>query len=380
MTEPITFEERAAALQCYLTYAGRNCTSIRLTESYAPKVIEVNKSWSKHGSPPEDVQATANQLRKDLARIFGDEATKDWTTDFLQSQEIKYEKLAPYVKERCLAANTAYDRLPLITCDCPCPSWIGLGKIRLCRGMLDPLKREFTVKVPSGIGGRGPVRSRTYYVAGGGFTAEQRAKFGVLLDQEQALSKKWEEANTELKELRAYRNLEPVIKASFNWPTHHDNDMARAYQAIVNPLYLIGSPHKENDGEYQKQLRLAFDGHTLVDHREEHETCDAEFLVLHESELGQALAERIKEDIWAFNASFLAKFMPLPEEHIRNMQEAMSEDANEPLTKLIGDKLDVFVNEAISADGPGRFLSQYDGEMITFGDWRIFAQDINWGE
>jgi hypothetical protein len=83
-----------------------------------------------------------------------------------------------------------------------------------------------------------------------------------------------------------------------------------------------------------------------------------------DEEADEAAAEYIKNTLWAFNPSFLATQTDLPEEVFTAMQDKC-EDANETFLTLVersDDGLEGLVDEAISADGRGHFLSGYDGE------------------
>lgn len=87
-----------------------------------------------------------------------------------------------------------------------------------------------------------------------------------------------------------------------------------------------------------------------------------EYLVLIEEEADERAKEEILNSIWAFNASFIEDYTDgIDAETIKIIQEAKYEDANEPIKRMIKD-LDSFVEDAISADGRGHFLSGYDGE------------------
>lgn len=96
-----------------------------------------------------------------------------------------------------------------------------------------------------------------------------------------------------------------------------------------------------------------------------------EYLVLTEDEREEAVKEYIKESIWAFNADFILDNSRIEwnnnreydqiEKALKEMQEKLCESANSLILALIED-FDQFVDNAVSADGYGHFLSQYDGE------------------
>lgn len=95
------------------------------------------------------------------------------------------------------------------------------------------------------------------------------------------------------------------------------------------------------------------------------ETKNEEWRVLTRKEADKAAREYIKESLWAFNPAFLADYLPrkMTVEAIQKIQE-LCEDANEPLTLLVGSRLPALMADAIKLDGRGSFLSHYDGEEV----------------
>ena len=98
----------------------------------------------------------------------------------------------------------------------------------------------------------------------------------------------------------------------------------------------------------------------------------AEYLVLTDDEADQRAADYIRDTVWSFNASFLLSHMPngMNEESIKIIQE-QCESGNEPLKNMIVD-LDHFIDDAISCDGRGHFMSSYDGEENEEGEYFIY--------
>ena len=99
-----------------------------------------------------------------------------------------------------------------------------------------------------------------------------------------------------------------------------------------------------------------------------------DYLVLTDEEADEKAKEYIKDSAWAFNASFLANFTDLPEEVFTAMQ-GKCESSNDAILKLIERSeggLDRFIEEAISADGRGHFMSSYDGEEAEEGQFFIY--------
>ena len=87
-----------------------------------------------------------------------------------------------------------------------------------------------------------------------------------------------------------------------------------------------------------------------------------EYLVVTDAQADAAAAEEIEQTLWAFNADFLEGYVPLPAIAIKAVQNAMYEDAAPVFRALFTDEeFAEFVQDAISADGRGHYLSTYDG-------------------
>lgn len=100
----------------------------------------------------------------------------------------------------------------------------------------------------------------------------------------------------------------------------------------------------------------------------------AEYRVLDESEADEACGEYIEQSLWAFNSDFLANMTNLPEEVFTALSDKC-EDGNDAVYRIVKSTcgIDKFVNAAVSADGRGHFLSQYDGnEYEVNAGWRYF--------
>lgn len=99
-----------------------------------------------------------------------------------------------------------------------------------------------------------------------------------------------------------------------------------------------------------------------------------EYIVCGDDEARELAEEYIAESIWAFNASFIANHLGIPdaEEMIKAFQESKCEGCNETFRTLIDntgagfDGPHGFAADAIHADGRGHFISSYDGEEHEF--------------
>lgn len=106
-----------------------------------------------------------------------------------------------------------------------------------------------------------------------------------------------------------------------------------------------------------------------------------EYRVLTDEEADVAARENILESVWAFNKSFLDShseaIAEMDEDVFKKIQE-MCESANKTILRLIDD-VDHFVDDAITCDGRGHFLSGYDGEEneIKLGDVYYFIYRTN---
>ena len=85
-----------------------------------------------------------------------------------------------------------------------------------------------------------------------------------------------------------------------------------------------------------------------------------------DDEANEAVADYIKDTLWAFRAGFIAEHTSIGYKDwfvnaIEALQEAKSEDANDDIMEMIED-IDEFVEDSISADGRGHFLATWDSE------------------
>lgn len=93
-----------------------------------------------------------------------------------------------------------------------------------------------------------------------------------------------------------------------------------------------------------------------------------EYLVANsDDEADEAAAEKIKADLWAFRASFIARHVNVDLDAtcikaIEEMQAKLCESCNPIIEALLGENLDAFIDDAIESDGRGHFLAGYDSE------------------
>lgn len=89
----------------------------------------------------------------------------------------------------------------------------------------------------------------------------------------------------------------------------------------------------------------------------------SEFIVCSEQSRDDLVEDYIKGSAWAFKASFILNHSrtSLDEESLIRIQEKQCEDANDFVLELI-DNIDSFIEDAVSSDGYGHFLANYDGD------------------
>lgn len=106
------------------------------------------------------------------------------------------------------------------------------------------------------------------------------------------------------------------------------------------------------------------------------ETPEGEYLVCTDEEADQKAYDYIDDSVWAFTPNFIIgqssvlDFDDASEKIVKAIAE-QCESGNDAMKKLI-DNMDDFVEEAISCDGRGHFLSSYDGEENEQDDFYIY--------
>lgn len=125
-----------------------------------------------------------------------------------------------------------------------------------------------------------------------------------------------------------------------------------------------GTAEREKLIALKKHLELGRDITDVKIDENRFEVGREEYLVLTDSEADEEAKNSILESVWAFNKSFLdghsEAISEIDEEVFSKIQE-MCESANKTILRLIDD-VDAFIEDAISSDGRGHFMSSYDGE------------------
>ena len=105
-----------------------------------------------------------------------------------------------------------------------------------------------------------------------------------------------------------------------------------------------------------------------------HWTIDGDdYQIYTDSEADEALTDYIGGSVWAFNSDFLSEQTGIDSE-VFTLLQGKCEDSNLAILKLIEGScgLSDFIENAVSTDGRGSFLSSYDGEEIEFNGWFFY--------
>jgi len=106
-----------------------------------------------------------------------------------------------------------------------------------------------------------------------------------------------------------------------------------------------------------------------------------QYAVGNDNDADQAARCSILDTLWAFRAQFIVSECGLPvemEEALQALQEKKCEGANDSILALVKRSpggVDGFVEAAISADGRGHFLSNYDGDESEINGFYIYRQN-----
>lgn len=95
----------------------------------------------------------------------------------------------------------------------------------------------------------------------------------------------------------------------------------------------------------------------------------AEYMVITEEERDERVEDDISETLWAFNSSFMSSLTGIDEVVFQALADKY-ESANAGIKDIIEATcgMEKFVEEAVSADGYGHFLSHYDGRELELDD------------
>lgn len=94
------------------------------------------------------------------------------------------------------------------------------------------------------------------------------------------------------------------------------------------------------------------------------------YIVLTDDEADEAVADYIKESIWAFRPSFLKDYCDLSQEILEHLQDKC-ESVNDLILSHINN-MDELIEEAVSLDGRGHFLASYDGHENEHNNYFIY--------
>jgi hypothetical protein len=106
------------------------------------------------------------------------------------------------------------------------------------------------------------------------------------------------------------------------------------------------------------------------------DACGGEYLVLTDDEANEQAEQHIRRSLWAFRVEFIAshstnRWSDDCVKALEKMQGELCESAN-PIFEALIKNIDHFVSDAISSDGRGHFLAEYDGEENEEGAFYIY--------
>ena len=110
--------------------------------------------------------------------------------------------------------------------------------------------------------------------------------------------------------------------------------------------------------------------------------CRLEYAIGTDEEADEAIKQYMQDSVWTFRPEFIASHTKAGASNgmikaITALQESC-EDCNEDVKSLIDD-MDEFIEDAVSADGRGMFLSPYDSEeqeIVIDGEY-YYAYRVN---
>lgn len=99
---------------------------------------------------------------------------------------------------------------------------------------------------------------------------------------------------------------------------------------------------------------------------------DKSWVIGSESQLRKAAKAKIKEELWAYNATYIIDFLndKYPKQYQKSLiktfqmiQESLCENASPVIEAMIGIHIDEFIDNVIKDDGLGNILSNGDGKI-----------------
>tara|TARA_Y100001938_G_C7933492_1_gene350528 strand:+ start:134 stop:613 length:480 start_codon:yes stop_codon:yes gene_type:complete len=144
---------------------------------------------------------------------------------------------------------------------------------------------------------------------------------------------------------------------------------------MINELDLMEAHWNKYKQEYTVQaIVLAKHLGVSVDDAESY-IDDQDYLVLTDEEADQEVYDYIKESVWAFKPSFLSAHTGYIKESVFELLQKDCEGANDAIMSMIKD-FDHFVDDAVSCDGRGHFLSGYDGNEHEVPYLSVVREDM----
>jgi len=175
-----------------------------------------------------------------------------------------------------------------------------------------------------------------------------------------------------------------------------DDDSLNTYEEFLNAFYKDKRINPDIDETTQEAFNLLEDSlkdavkellkyeneelKDITEIREENDGVYLDFgyksyLIMTDEEAQKKAENYIKDSLWAFNTEFIKYHCKddISYKVIKAIQEQY-EDGNEAVLSLIED-IDEFIEDAISADGRGHFLSSYDGQETELKNGFVYIRD-----
>ena len=193
-----------------------------------------------------------------------------------------------------------------------------------------------------------------------------------LDDAKEKANKEFEE--TDFLDMTEVANVKISDIEEPEWAKEREDAMDKKIKALATYFEIDESRIKKADEPFADDTMYVIDNEYM-------------FTVATDAEADHIAADDIKESLWAFNSDFICSHStalqaagPRAEQALQKMQAELCESAN-PLVEAMIDDMDDFIQDAISCDGRGHFIAQYDGDEneveVDGEDFYIYCHDTD---
>lgn len=159
-----------------------------------------------------------------------------------------------------------------------------------------------------------------------------------------------------------------------------DLDQVRKYFTCENMTNMFGSDNQFSQSDLDNMLDFVIENvlwmadpkitalarYLQIDYDDAINLINGDYVVYDDDEADNAAREYIQDSLWAFNKSFLNDYSEairnIPDKDWKDISGKLCESFNDAVKAMIGDNLEDMMDDAISMDGRGHFISFYDGE------------------